>query len=200
MKNKLNLGDIIPPFQAKDQEGLNVTEEDLIGTTLVIYFYPQDETPGCTAEACSFRDDMRKFDALATLIIGVSPDTVESHKKFITNHKLKYSLLSDPKKEMCRLFGVLDGQNVIRSTFLIDSEGIVRWFEKPVKVEGHTERVLKAIKEFCPTSVIKFDTFNADYAEFLQGGFKTTESEAQIRERIMKKFNLKDKDLGKKNK
>lgn len=200
MEGELKVNDMIPSFQAKDQEGYNVTEEDIIGTTTVIYFYPQDETPGCTKEACSFRDKMREFDALATLIIGVSPDTVESHKKFIKNNRLQHSLLSDERKEMCRLFGVLEGDKVIRSTFLIDSEGIIRWIEKPVNVEGHVDRIIAAVKEHCPTSVIKFDDFNKDYAEFLQGGFNLKETEKEIKQKIKTKFNLKDSNMGSKKK
>ena len=200
MEEGLKVGDTIPPFQAKDQEGFNVSEEDLIGTTVVIYFYPQNETPGCTKEACSFRDSITTFDALATLVIGVSPDSVESNKKFIKHHKLEFSLLSDEQKEMSRRFGVLEGDKIIRSTFLIDSRGIIRWIEKPVNIEGHAERVIEAIKECCPSSVIKFDDFNADYAEFLQGGFNLEEAEKEIRERIKKKFNLQDSDVSKKKK
>src|SRR3984885_12820538 len=200
MEGELKVGDMIPPFQAKDQEGFNVTEGDIIGTTVVIYFYPQDETPGCTKEACSFRDKMRNLDALATLIIGVSPDSVESHKKFIKNHQLEYSLLSDEGKEMCQQFGVLEGDKVIRSTFLIDSEAIIRWIEKPVNIEGQLDRILAAIKEYCPSSVIKFDDFNADYAEFLQGGFNLQETEKEIKEKIKTKFHLQDSDVSAKKK
>ena len=143
---------------------------------------------------------MRDLDALATLIIGVSPDTVESHKKFIKNHRLEHSLLSDERKEMCHRFGVLEGDKVIRSTFLIDSEGMICSIEKPANVEGHVDRIIAAVKEHCPASVIKFDDFNADYAEFLQGGFNLQESEKEIKQKIKTKFHLQDGDTGGKKK
>jgi peroxiredoxin Q/BCP len=200
MESELKVGDMIPSFQAKDHEGFNVTEEDIIGITAVIYFYPQNETPGCTKEACSFRDKMKDLDALATLVIGVSPDSVESHKNFIKNHHLEYSLLSDERKKMCRQFGILEGDKVVRSTFLIDSEGIIKWIEKPTNIDGHVDRVIAAIKEHCASSVIKFDDFNTDYAEFLQGGFKLQETENEIKENIKTKFHLKDSDISDKKK
>lgn len=146
MANKINIGDRIPHFKTKDNEGYDLTDEDLIGSPVVIYFYPKDNTPGCTKEACSFRDNMNHMDALDTLVIGVSPDGLDSHQEFIQQHSLNFTLLSDENRELCKKFDVLTGNNVERSTFVIDSDGIVRWIERPVNVEGHVERVLKAIR------------------------------------------------------
>jgi len=93
---------------------------------------------------------IRKFDELDTLILGVSPDSVESHKKFIDNHNLEFTLLSDEEMEMAKSFGAVKQGAIVRSTFVINNEGIVKWKEKPVDVEGHTARVIKAIKKHCP--------------------------------------------------
>lgn len=146
MAYKLNIGDHLPSFKIKDNEGYELTDEELIGSPVVIYFYPKDDTPGCTTEACSFRDHMPKMDSLDALVIGVSPDSVDSHQNFIEKHDLNFTLLSDDKKELCRKFDVLKDNSVERSTFVIDSEGIVRWIERPVNVSGHVERVLAALQ------------------------------------------------------
>lgn len=144
----MNVGDPIPEFEVKDFEGEMVAKEDLIGSPFVLYFYPKDDTPGCTTEACNFRDVMDSFDDLDILVVGVSPDSIESHKKFIEKHELNFPLLSDEKKEMSKAFGVLnDKGGIVRSTFLCDDEGTVVWMEKPVNVEGHIDRVLDAIEE-----------------------------------------------------
>lgn len=152
---KINLGDRIPTFSIKDQEGMKVSSDDLIGSPFVLYFYPKDDTPGCTKEACSFRDNMEKFDALDTLVIGVSPDGAASHVNFIDKHHLNFTLFSDENLELARKFDAIQEKNIdgkkmlgiLRSTFIIDSNGIVRWIERPVNVEGHTERVIRAVHE-----------------------------------------------------
>lgn len=196
MAEELKVDSSIPPFFLKDHEGFDVTDEDVIGCPLVIYFYPKDETPGCTEEACSYRDNMQKFDMLQTLVIGVSPDSVESHKKFVKKHKLEFSLLSDEKKDMARMFGVLnDKDEIIRSTFVVDSQGIVRWMEKPVDIKGHTERVLNAVEKFCKEDVIKFDDFEQDYADFLHGNLNMNEDEKKMEKEIMEEFGIKKSDL-----
>ena len=144
----MNVGDKIPDFSLKDYDEETVTREDLTGSRFVLYFYPKDDTPGCTKEACEFRDALDTFDELDTLVIGVSPDSIASHKKFVEKHKLDFSLLSDEKKEMAKAFGVLkeDG-SIIRSTFLCDKDGTIMWIEKPVNVEDHVTRVMDAIDE-----------------------------------------------------
>lgn len=200
MANELKAGSPIPPFFLKDHEGFDVRNDDLLGTPAVLFFYPKDGTPGCTDEACGFRDKMDRFDAMQTLIIGISPDTQESHKKFIKAHKLEYTLLSDEKKEMCRSYGVLDSENqVIRTTFVINSEGIIQWVEKPVKITGHIDRVLEAVEKFCKEEIINFDHFEKDYAEFLEGTLKPSKDQQKIHEQILKDFGLDKGDLGKKH-
>ncbi|MBS4167721.1 peroxiredoxin [Parachlamydia sp. AcF125] len=155
MQYKINVGDGLPRLKAKDQEGFEVTEEDLIGSPLVLYFYPKDDTPGCTKEACEFRDRMEDLDKLNTLVVGVSPDNEESHQKFISKHKLNFTLLCDDNLELAHKFDTLrdtieNGQAVRipeRTTFVIDSDGIIRWIERPVKLEGHFDRVYRAVQK-----------------------------------------------------
>lgn len=144
----MKIGDEIPDFKVKDFEGEAVTKDDLIGSPFLLYFYPKDETPHCTKEACEFRDMMEPFDDLDILIVGISSDSPETHKKFIEKHDLNFPLLSDEKKEMARAFGVVSADgSIIRSTFLCDEEGMVQWIEKPVDVEGHVERAMEAVED-----------------------------------------------------
>jgi peroxiredoxin Q/BCP len=125
----------------------------LIGQIYVLYFYPKDDTPGCTAQACQFRDAKILFDEVETKILGVSPDSENSHEKFSQKYQLNFTLLSDPSLEICHLFGVWQEKKifgkttmgVVRSTFIVDTQGIIQWMETPVRVEGHAERVLQAI-------------------------------------------------------
>jgi peroxiredoxin Q/BCP len=148
MSNIVNIGDRLPSFKVKDAEGEVVTDEDLIGSPFLLYFYPKNDTPGCIKEACGFRDVMDSFDDMDILVVGVSGDSPDSHKKFAEKYELNFPLLADDQLEMAKKFGVLkDGKSIERSTFLFDDEGIVQWIERPVKVEGHAERVLEAIEE-----------------------------------------------------
>ncbi len=155
MSYRIQVGDAIPTFTAKDQEGNVITSEDLIGTPVVLYFYPKDNTPGCTQEACAFRDHMEKLAAFDVAVVGVSPDSESSHQKFIEKNNLNFTLLTDEKQELCNKFGVIQQlqmagkpyMGVERTTFLIDRDGIVVWLERPVKVDGHIERVIAAIHE-----------------------------------------------------
>lgn len=159
MDYKINVGDFIPKFTAKDQEGETIQNDDLIGGPVVLYFYPKDDTPGCTKEACSFRDNMEKIEEMDVLVIGVSPDGQQSHQKFIQKHNLNFTLLSDENRELAKKFDVLrtvkdpNGQTVQkieRTTFVIDPNGEIRWIERPVSVEGHVDRVIAAIHEHVP--------------------------------------------------
>lgn len=155
MSYKLNVGDKMPTFKAKDSSGHSFSSEDVMGGPVVIYFYPKDETPGCTKEACSFRDNMDHFDEYDAILLGISPDGAQSHESFIENHDLNFTLLSDESLDTCRKFDVIREKNVNgkmapsleRTTFIIDSRGIIRWIERPVNIEGHTERVLNALQE-----------------------------------------------------
>lgn len=152
MAHVLNVGDSIPEFKVKDFEGEMVSHEDLLGSPFIIYFYPKDDTPGCTQEACEFRDEMEAFEDMDILVIGVSPDGVKSHNDFMEKHELNFPLFCDENFEMAKAFGVLqskpDGSSsVVRSTFLFDEDGVLQWAENPVKVEGHVERVLEAVED-----------------------------------------------------
>lgn len=160
MAYKIQVGDAIPTFKAKDQEGNEFLSEDLIGNPIVLYFYSKNDTPGCTAEACSFRDNMKRLEAYDISVIGVSPDNIKSHQQFAEKYGLEFTLLADDKLELSNKFGVVqpkevNGQTVMgveRTTFFIDRDGIVQWVERPVKVEGHVDRVIDAIKKFDASS------------------------------------------------
>lgn len=151
MGNRINIGDYIPEFMAVDQEGFEITDEDLLGANVVLYFYPKDDTPSCTKQACGFRDTMEEIEDMDAVVIGVSADDETSHQKFTEKYGLNFTLLSDPKMEMARAFDVVrekDGRSVIeRTTFVIDSEGEIRWMERPVNVDGHSERVIEALEK-----------------------------------------------------
>lgn len=144
----------MPAFKAKDSSGHTFSSEDVMGGPVVIYFYPRDDTPGCTKEACSFRDSIDRLDEYDAILIGISPDGAQSHESFIEKHNLNFTLLSDESLETCRKFDVIRDNNVNgksvpsleRTTFIIDSRGFIQWVERPVNVEGHTERVLKALQ------------------------------------------------------
>lgn len=159
MQYKINVGDRIPRFKAKDQEGFEYTEEDLLGGPTVIYFYPKDDTPGCTKEACSFRDHLPNFDTLSVVVLGVSPDHANSHQAFIQKHKLNFTLLCDEHLDLAKKFDVLrekviEGKKTHtfeRTTFVVDAQGVIRWIERPVAVDKHVERVLEALKPLIAT-------------------------------------------------
>lgn len=153
MDYKINVGDEIPSFIIKDYEGFELHSEDLFGSPYVLYFYPKDGSKGCTTQACSFRDNMETFDGLDTLVIGVSPDSSKSHEDFIESHKLNFTLLCDDNKELARKFDVIrDNDAIERTTFVIDPQGIIQWIERPVNIEGHSQRVINAVKEMQKTT------------------------------------------------
>ena len=143
-------GERITAFSLPDQNGEEVCIDDYIGKQpLVIYFYPKDETPGCTKEACSFRDSMKDFEELNAKVIGISADSDESHKAFAENHNLNFTLLSDPDKKVRKLlnvpsdmFGFLDG----RVSYVVDKEGIIRHiFKSQLNAARHVEEAKKVL-------------------------------------------------------
>ena len=154
MSEKLNPGDKAPDFALPTDGGGKVTLKSLKGKNVVLYFYPKDDTSGCTKEAIDFNGLKAKFAKAETEIIGVSPDTPTSHDKFKTKHKLGFTLGSDESKEMLEAYGVwveksMYGRKymgVERTTFLIDSKGKIREIWRKVKVPGHAEAVLAAAK------------------------------------------------------
>ncbi|WP_372947055.1 peroxiredoxin [Mariniphaga sp.] len=150
--NKIKEGDIIPDFKLKNQFGEQVIISDFIGKkSLVLFFYPKDDTPGCTREACSFRDHYETFLDAGAEVIGISGQSVESHKNFAEKHNLKYHLLSDKGNKVRKLFGVpanLFGLLHGRVTYVADKSGkIIYIFNSQMQVEKHVEEALKALNE-----------------------------------------------------
>jgi peroxiredoxin Q/BCP len=151
---KVNVGDKAPDFTLDMQTGENVTLSDFFGKkNVVLYFYPKDETPGCTREACTFRDSYELFTDLGAEVIGVSADTVESHKAFAEHHNLPFTLLSDLDNNVRKLYGATSKLGFIpgRVTFIIDKKGVVRhvfsWQLQPEKHIEEAKEVLKRINE-----------------------------------------------------
>jgi peroxiredoxin Q/BCP len=144
-----------PDFELASSGGGEVRLKDLRGKTVVLYFYPKDDTPGCTREACAFRDHQAALKKKGVVVLGVSGDSLGSHEKFKAKYKLNFPLLSDPDKTVAKKFGawgekVLYGKKtvgMIRSTFVIDGEGVVRKVFPRVKVDGHAEKVLEAVSQ-----------------------------------------------------
>ncbi|MFA5060185.1 MAG: thioredoxin-dependent thiol peroxidase [Candidatus Omnitrophota bacterium] len=153
---KINVGDKAPEFNVPGSNGENIALKDFKGKkSVVLYFYPKDDTPGCTVEACGFRDQIKSIAGIDAVVLGVSPDPVDSHKKFIQKFKLPFILLSDVDKKICQDYGVWVGKSmygrkymgVARTTFIIGKDGkVVKVFEK-VKPEGHEAEVIATLKE-----------------------------------------------------
>ena len=149
-------GDKAPSFNMPTNTGEEVSLSKLKGQKVVLYFYPRDDTPGCTKEACGFRDDFSKYKKSGAVVIGVSKDSVESHRKFIDKYDLNFILATDDGN-VCEKYDAWLLKNMYgkkyfgigRSTFLIDTRGNINKIWPKVKVDGHVEEVLKAVKE-CP--------------------------------------------------
>jgi peroxiredoxin Q/BCP len=147
---ELNVGDKGPDFSLMDERGRLVSLRDYLGKKVVIlYFYPKDFTPGCTAEACSFRDDYKVFEERGAVVVGVSLDSVESHMKFSEKYNLPFLLLSDSRKEVAKAYGVLGTGGFLakRVTFVIDKEGKIAAVFPKVDVKHHSEEVLRVLDE-----------------------------------------------------
>jgi len=151
----LEVGDRAPAFKLKNQDGDIISLSDLKGKPVVLYFYPKDDTPGCTKEACNFRDEFPKFGKLKAEIIGISTDSVDSHKKFADKYKLPFNLLADEKKEIVEKYGVWKEKNMYgrkymgieRTTFIIDANGKISKIFPKVKVDDHNKEIMDALKE-----------------------------------------------------
>jgi len=154
-ESMLKEGDIAPDFKAKNQDGKEIKLSDFRGHKVVLYFYPKDDTPGCTKEACSFRDTFESFKAKGIKVLGVSTDDEKSHQKFISKYNLPFDLLADTDKSIVSAYGVYGEKSmygkkyfgVNRTTFLIDENGKIKKIFEKVKPEGHAEEVLKAFEE-----------------------------------------------------
>jgi len=155
---RLDTGAKAPAFTLPDADGAKVSLKDFAGRKVVVYFYPADDTPGCTKEACQFNDNLRAFDRADVAVVGISPDGAERHTKFAAKYRLKFPLLSDPSHEVMEKYGAwgektLYGKKsigVIRSTFLIDEKGKVARAWYSVKADGHAAKVLEAARELGP--------------------------------------------------
>ncbi|MDA0785970.1 MAG: thioredoxin-dependent thiol peroxidase [Proteobacteria bacterium] len=143
-----------PAFSMPTDGGATVALKDLKGRPVILYFYPKDLTPGCTTEACDFRDLSPDFSKIDAEIVGVSKDSVKRHDNFKAKHELPFSLASDEDGDVCERYGVWVEKNMYgrkymgieRATFLIDAKGVVRKIWRKVKVKGHAEDVLEAVK------------------------------------------------------
>ena len=146
----LQVGDKIPAFSVIDETGKSVTERDVIGRKTVIYFYPKDSTPGCTAEACNIRDNYQSFMARGYQVFGVSKDSQASHVKFKEKYDLPFPLLSDPTTEMLQAFGAWGEKKLygkvsmgtLRKTFIFDENGIIERIIDKVDTKNHTTQIL----------------------------------------------------------
>jgi peroxiredoxin Q/BCP len=150
----INEGDKVPSFSLPADDGTTVTRESLAGKNVVLFFYPKDSTPGCTKEACDFRDAFPRFGEINAVVLGVSPDSLESHRKFKKKQDLPYRLLSDEGHHFADAFGVwkqksmygLKFMGIERTTVIIDRKGRVARIFPKVKVPGHVQEVEKAIR------------------------------------------------------
>ncbi|BCW99424.1 MAG: putative peroxiredoxin bcp [Armatimonadota bacterium] len=147
-------GQKAPDFSLPASTGETVSLSQFQGKNVVLYFYPKDDTPGCTTEACSFRDNLSEFDAADTVVLGVSRDDVASHQRFSQKYSLPFPLLADTDGSVTEAYGVWQEKNmygkktwgIVRSTFIIDRDGVVRKVFPKVKVDGHTAEVLEFIR------------------------------------------------------
>lgn len=147
-------GQLAPDFALPATDGSTIRLSELRGKKVVLYFYPKDDTPGCTKEACSFRDNLGVLQSMGVVVLGVSPDSVASHQKFAEKHGLTFPLLADEGAQVATLYGVWKEKKqygrtymgIERTTFLIDENGIVRRVFPKVKVDGHVEEVIEAIR------------------------------------------------------
>lgn len=150
----LKEGDKAPTFSAKDQNGNTITLDQFKGKKVILYFYPKDDTPGCTTEACDFRDNYQGLQAKGIEVLGVSVDDEKSHQKFITKHSLPFTLLADTDKAIVEAYGVWGEKNMYgkkymgtnRTTFVIDEEGKIAHIIKKVDTKNATAQVLELLK------------------------------------------------------
>ena len=151
MATHLEVGDKAPNFSGLDQNGIKVSLKDYLGKKLVLYFYPEDDTPTCTVQACNLRDNFSTLKANGYEIVGVSPDDVESHKKFKNKFQLPFNLVADPKHSIIDKYGVWGEKNlyghkhmgIFRTTFVIDEKGIIQKIFKKPRNKAHAEEIMK---------------------------------------------------------
>lgn len=150
----LNIGDKAPEFKAINQDGNTIALTDFIGKRVILYFYPKDNTPGCTAEACNLNDNYEELTSKGIEVIGVSPDGIDSHQKFTAKYNLAFNLIADTEKEIIEKYGVWGEKNLygkksmglLRTTFVIDVNGNIELVIKKVKTKEHTNQILEKLK------------------------------------------------------
>ena len=150
----VNIGEKVANFSLPATGDRNLSLDDFKGTNLVIYFYPKDNTPGCTLEGQNFRDNYSGFRKSGTAVLGVSRDSLKAHENFRARQKFPFDLLSDTEEKLCRQFDVIHEKNmygrkvmgIVRSTFLIDGDGVLQKEWRKVRVKGHVEEVLEAAR------------------------------------------------------
>ncbi len=151
----IEIGKKAPDFKLLNQDAEEVSLSDYKGKNIVLYFYPKDMTPGCTTQACDFRDNYEAFKENNTVVLGVSPDPVERHTKFIEKHELPFTLLVDETHEVANLYNVWqlkktfgkEYYGIVRSTFIIDDQGILQKEYRNVRVKNHVEKTLDYVKD-----------------------------------------------------
>lgn len=151
----LKKGDKAPDFEGVDQHGNTVSLKDFKGNKLILYFYPKDNTPGCTAEACNLRDNYDLWLSKGYKVVGVSPDSVASHQKFAEKHQLPFPLIADEEKKIIKAYGAWgpkklygrEYEGLLRTTFVIDENGKIEEVFTKVKTKDHTNQILKTINE-----------------------------------------------------
>jgi peroxiredoxin Q/BCP len=157
MAEKIGVGDRAPDFSARDQSGDEVRLSVLLSRgPVVLYFYPKDDTPGCTAEACAFRDDFQRFVEAGAAVVGVSSDSVERHQAFAARHELPFQLLSDADGYLRDLYGVPRTLGLLpgRVTYVIGSDGVVRLvFSSQIRAQAHVEEALQAVRALAGSGV-----------------------------------------------
>jgi len=150
---RLEKGDTVPDFKGMDQDGRSIQLSDFKGSKLILYFYPKDNTPGCTAEACNLRDNYKLWLTKGYKILGVSPDSQLSHQKFIAKYNLPFPLIADEEKTIIKAFGAWglkklygrEYEGLLRTTFVIDEKGIIEEVFTKVKTKDHTNQILETI-------------------------------------------------------
>lgn len=151
----LETGKKAPAFTGVIQDGTKISLKDLTGKWVVLYFYPKDNTSGCTKEACDFTENMERITSLDAVVIGVSPDSEKSHTNFINKHNLNFNLIADKEKVILNKYDAMGEKKmygrtymgVIRSTYIIDPKGKIKHVFSPVKVKGHVDAVIEKLKE-----------------------------------------------------
>ena len=149
--NQLSIGQEAPKFSAKNQKGVLISLDDLKGNKVILYFYPKDNTPGCTAQACNLTENISTLKKKGFVVLGVSPDGEKSHNKFIDKYNLQFDLLVDEDKKLCKLYGIWgrkkfmgrEYDGVHRTTFIIDENGMIDQIINKVETKRHSQQILE---------------------------------------------------------